>query len=72
MATATFSFSFTLWSNAGKHEWIVYNGDTVLNRSGLVFNNRAAAKRSLEKFAAKVQAAVQGQIDDRILAELAA
>jgi hypothetical protein len=39
--------TFTIWSNAGKFEWIMYCGDTVLDRSGLVFKSHNAAFRAL-------------------------
>lgn len=42
--------TFTIWSNAGKFEWIAMIGDTVLDRSGLVFNSHKAAFRSLLRF----------------------
>ena len=38
--------SLTLWSNAGRHEFLLYCGDRLVARSGLVFPNRAAAKRA--------------------------
>ena len=41
--------TYTIWSNAGRHEWLIADGDTVVKRSGLVFANRAAAKRDLLK-----------------------
>lgn len=41
--------TYTIWSNAGKHEWIVRNGENIVARSGLIFNNRGAAKRAMDK-----------------------
>lgn len=41
--------TFTIWSNGGKHEYIVYDGDKIVRRSGLIFNTRAAAKRAMMK-----------------------
>ena len=44
--------SLTLWSNAGRHEFLIYVGDTLAARSGLIYPNRAAAKRAALKAAA--------------------
>lgn len=41
--------TYTLWSNGGKHEWIIRDGENIVARSGLIFNNRAAAKRAMLK-----------------------
>lgn len=38
--------TLTLWSNAGKHEFLLYRGDRLIARSGLVHPNRASAKRA--------------------------
>ena len=39
--------TYTIWSNCGKFEWLVREGEIIVKRSGLVFNSRTAAKRSL-------------------------
>lgn len=41
---------FTIWSNAGKHEWLVYDGDEVVDRSGLNFSSRAKARADLRRW----------------------
>lgn len=41
--------TYTIWSNSGKHEYLVYEGSAVILRSGLVFTTRAAAKRAMLK-----------------------
>jgi hypothetical protein len=41
--------TYTIWSNAGKFEWIIRDGESIVKRSGLIFNNRAAAKRAMLK-----------------------
>jgi len=39
--------TFTIWKNGSRHEWIIYEGDAVHSRSGLIFLTRAAALRDL-------------------------
>lgn len=39
--------TYTIWSNGGRYEWIIRDGDAIYARSGMVFSNYAAAKRSL-------------------------
>ena len=41
--------TFTIWSNGGRHEWILRRGDDIVKRSGLVFSSRAKAKRDFLK-----------------------
>lgn len=41
--------TYTIWSNGGKHEWIIRKGENIVARSGLIFNNRGAAKRAMVK-----------------------
>ena len=41
--------TYTIWSNAGRWEWIVYDGDRVVARSGLVFSSRSAARSDLNR-----------------------
>jgi hypothetical protein len=41
--------TYTIWSNCGKFEWIIRDGETIVKRSGLIFNNRNAAKRDMLK-----------------------
>lgn len=41
--------TYTIWSNGGKYEWIIRDADSIVKRSGMVFNSRAAAKRDLMK-----------------------
>ncbi len=42
--------TYTIWSNAGKFEWIVRNGEDIVSRSGLIYNSRAAAKKAMTAF----------------------
>ena len=42
--------TFTIWSNGGKFEWIIYRGDELITRSGLVYSSYASAKRALLMF----------------------
>jgi hypothetical protein len=39
--------TYTIWSNAGRHEWIIRAGEIILSRSGLIYRSRAAAKAGL-------------------------
>lgn len=48
--------TYTIWSNGGKHEWILRDGEIIVARSGMVFNSRAAAKRALIKASAEEEA----------------
>jgi hypothetical protein len=41
--------TYTIWSNGGKHEWIIRDGETIVARSGMIYNSRAAAKRAMLK-----------------------
>ena len=43
--------TYRIWSNGSKFEWIIFDGDNVVERSGLIFNNFAAAKRAFRKYA---------------------
>jgi len=43
------AMTYTIWSNGGKFEWIIREGEEIVKRSGLVFNSRAAAKRAMIK-----------------------
>jgi len=45
----TDTMTYTLWSNGGKHEWIVRDGENIVKRSGLVFRSRSAANTNLKK-----------------------
>lgn len=46
--------TYTIWSNGGKFEWIIRNGENIVSRSGLIFNNHASAKRALMKALATI------------------
>jgi len=37
----------TIWSNAGRHEWIIRKDEEIIARSGLIFTSRARATRKL-------------------------
>lgn len=39
--------TYTIWSNGGRHEWLIRQGETTIQRSGLIYRNRSAAKRAL-------------------------
>jgi hypothetical protein len=39
----------TIWSNAGRYEWIVREGEAIVARSGLIYRSHAAAKRAMRK-----------------------
>jgi hypothetical protein len=41
--------TYTIWSNCGKFEWIIRDGETIVKRSGLIFNSHSAAKRDMLK-----------------------
>lgn len=41
--------TYTIWSNGGKHEWIIRDGETIIARSGLIYNSRRAAKAAMLK-----------------------
>lgn len=38
--------TLTLWSNAGRHEFIIRENEAIVARSGLIYPNRGAAKRA--------------------------
>jgi hypothetical protein len=40
---------YTIWSNGGKFEWILWNGEHIASRSGLIHNSHGAAKRAMLK-----------------------
>lgn len=41
--------TFQIWSNAGKFEWIIWVGDTILDRSGLIYNSHTGAYSNLKR-----------------------
>jgi hypothetical protein len=41
--------TYTIWSNCGKYEWLIRDGETIIARSGQVFNSYAKAKRAMVK-----------------------
>lgn len=47
---------YTIWSSAGKFEWIIWDGDNILRRSLMVFRNYSAAKRAMRKALTEIQA----------------
>lgn len=49
MASKTDNYTFTIWSNAGRYEWIIRSGDDIVERSGQVFTSRGKAKTALMK-----------------------
>jgi hypothetical protein len=51
-ATELHKMTLTLWSNSGRHEFLIRDGETIVARSGLVHPSRAAAKRAAMKAAA--------------------
>lgn len=44
--------TYTIWSNGGRYEFLIYKGDDVVTRSGLVHPNHGSAKRACLKAAA--------------------
>jgi hypothetical protein len=43
----------TVWSNAGKFEWILWDGENVVERSGLIFSSYAKAVLAASNYVAK-------------------
>ena len=43
------TLTYTIWSNSGRHEFIIRCGETIIRRSGLIYTSRAAAKRAMLK-----------------------
>lgn len=43
------NFSYTIWSNCGRYEWLIRRGETIVARSGQIFRNYASAKRAMLK-----------------------
>ena len=39
--------TYTIWSNAGRYEWIIRNGEDIVARSGLIYTSRSRAMRKL-------------------------
>jgi hypothetical protein len=44
------TLTYTIWSNAGRHEFIIRCGDTIIHRSGLIFTSRSRAKQKMIGF----------------------
>ena len=44
--------TYTIWSNDGKFEWLLRDGENIVERSGLIFTSYAAAKRAMRKYLA--------------------
>lgn len=42
--------TYTIWKNGGKHEWILRRDETIIARSGLIFNSYSAASRAMRKY----------------------
>lgn len=40
----------TFWSQAGRWEWIVRDGESIVGRSGLVHRSRGVAKTAMKKW----------------------
>lgn len=38
---------FTIWSNGGRFEYIVYQGEELIARSGLIYTSRSKAKSAM-------------------------
>jgi len=49
IATTGGFMTYTIWSNGGKYEWIIRAGETIVSRSGMIFNSYSAAKRAMLK-----------------------
>jgi hypothetical protein len=41
------TLTYTIWSNGGRYEWIIRDGETIIARSGLIFTSRSRAKQKL-------------------------
>lgn len=42
---------FTIWSNGGRHEWLLYDdGESIRARSGLIFPSRSRAQTDLRRY----------------------
>jgi len=41
--------TYTIWKNGTKYEWLIRDGETIIDRSGLIYNGYTQAKRSLLK-----------------------
>ena len=39
--------TYTIWSNAGRYEWIIRDGDAIVARSGLIYPTRSRAQQKL-------------------------
>lgn len=46
--------TYTIWSQAGKHEWIIREDGEIIKRSGLIFNSRSAAKTNMNNFIGEI------------------
>ena len=42
--------TYTIWSNGGRYEWLIYENENVVARSNLVFNSRSAALTALRRY----------------------
>jgi hypothetical protein len=43
--------TLTIWSNGGRHEGIIRQGDDIVYRTGLVHNSGAGARRAAIRWA---------------------
>lgn len=39
--------TYTIWSNGGRYEWIIRNGEGIVARSGLIYLTRSRALQKL-------------------------
>ena len=39
--------TYTIWSNAGRYEWIIHTNEEIIARSGLIYTSRSRAKQKL-------------------------
>ena len=42
--------TYTIWKNGGKFEWIVRKDESIIGRSGMIFNTYNSAKRAMMKW----------------------
>jgi hypothetical protein len=41
--------TYTIWGNGGRFEWIIREGEFIVQRSGMIFTSYSAAKRAMLK-----------------------
>lgn len=44
----------TVWSNGGRSEWIIYRGEEIVARSGMIYRSNSVARRAMIRHASTI------------------